>query len=252
MNEKTKMTIKRIATGVAFTVTVAYMLFAIIRFNYDRDNSLCMGLNVTIKDSADIQFIHKGDVQNFINEYEPELHGKNMNLLNTTELERKLTKHLVAIKNIECYKTPDCKLQINIWQRHPILRITKNTGLDYYIDADGCLMPIPSMEPAYVPIASGEIRDSFATGTLYKFAKFLNGDHFWDSQIEQIYVKHNGEVRLVPRVGHHIIEMGKLDNFEEKLDKLEKVYSEAFPEKGWNQYSVINLKFDNQVICTKK
>jgi DNA polymerase-1 len=39
---------------------------------------------------------------------------------------------------------------------------------------------------------------------------------------------------------------------EEKLGKLEKVYTEAFPEKGWSNYSTINLKFDQQVICTKK
>ena len=252
MNGKVKQIAKKVVTALAFTAAAAYIVYAILHFNSERDNSLCMGVEVAIMDSCDIQFIHPGDVRNVIKDLEPDLAGKNMNSLNTTEIERILVRRLIAIKDVEVYKTPESKLRINIWQRHPVLRIVKNTGYDCYIDSEGDPMPIPSLDPAYVPIASGFISDTFATNTLYKFAKFLQKDKFWNAQIEQIYVKYNGDVNLVPRVGGQIIEMGKLTNYEEKLEKLEKVYTEAFPEKGWSNYSTINLKFDQQVICTKK
>ncbi|MCQ2208411.1 MAG: hypothetical protein MJZ02_09360 [Paludibacteraceae bacterium] len=252
MNQKVKSIGKKVLTIIAATAVVVYIVYAIFHFNRERDNSLCMGVEVAIMDSSDIQFIHPGDVKNVIKDMEPELAGKNMNSLNTTLIERTLVKRLIAIKDVEVYKTPESKLRINIWQRHPVLRIIKDSGFDCYIDSEGKSMPIPSLDPAYVPVATGVISDTFATNTLFKFAKFLQKDKFWNAQIEQIHVKYNGDVNLVPRVGGHIIEMGKLTNYKEKLDKLEKVYAEAFPEKGWDIYSTINLKFDQQVVCTKK
>lgn len=252
MNEKVKVIGKKALTAVAFIAIVVYVVYAIFHFNRERDNSLCMGIEVAIMDSSEIQFIQSSDVINVIKGMEPELAGKNMSRLNTTDIERTLVKKLIAIKDVEVYKTPSSKLQVNIWQRHPVLRVINNTGYDRYIDNDGKSMPIPNLEPAYVPVANGYISDTFATNTLYKFAKFLKSDKFWNAQIEQIYVKHNQEVILVPRVGGHTIEMGKLTNYEEKLNKLEKVYTNAFPEKGWDNYSTINLKFDQQVVCTKK
>ena len=64
---------------MAFTAAAAYIVYAILHFNRERDNSLCMGVEVAIMDSCDIQFIHPGDVRNVIKDLEPDLAGKNMN-----------------------------------------------------------------------------------------------------------------------------------------------------------------------------
>ena len=61
--------------------------------------------------------------------------------------------------------------------------------------------------------------------------KFLQKDKFWNAQIEQIYVKYNGDVNLVPRVGGQIIEMGKLTNYEEKLENWKKSIRRLSPKK---------------------
>lgn len=252
MNEKVKHIAKRVAIGIALGTAVIYTLFAIIHFNNEYDNSVCTEMEIVIKDSTDMPFIHKGDISRIVNEAMPDFKGRSLNDINTTMIERKLEKQLSAIKEVECYKTPDSKLHINVWQRQPILLVVKNAGEPYYIDSDHTIMPMPCVAPAYVPIASGNITDSFAVKELSPFAEFLMDDNFWNSQIEQIFVNSPNDVRLVPRVGGQIIEMGKLDNYEEKLDKLEKLYSEALPLDGWNNYSDINLKFENQIICTRK
>ena len=87
---------------------------------------------------------------------------------------------------------------------------------------------------------------------MYKFALFLQDDDFWNSQIEQIYVHPNGEVDLIPRVGNHRIALGSLADFGSKLDKLKLFYEKAIPKVGWEKYSVINLKYKNQIVCTKR
>ena len=46
--------------------------------------------------------------------------------------------------------------------------------------------------------------------------------------------------------------LGKLDNYEQKLKRLKTFYTKALNEVGWNKYSRISVEFSNQVICTKK
>ena len=73
-------------------------------------------------------------------------------------------------------------------------------------------------------------------------------------------------VELVPRVGNHIIHLGKLPESSQrqqrkqlvteftnkKMDRLEKFYRYGLSQAGWNKYSYINLEFDNQIICKKR
>ena len=58
----------------------------------------------------------------------------------------------------------------------------------------------------------------------------MQNNKFWEAQIEQIHVLSDKDVELVPRVGDHIIYLGKLDGFERKLERMK-----AFYEKGLNQ-----------------
>ena len=68
----------------------------------------------------------------------------------------------------------------------------------------------------------------------------------------KIYVADNGEVELVPRVGEHTVLLGTPTRVEEKLARLKEFYTEGLNKVGWNKYSALNLKYDNQVICKKK
>ena len=39
---------------------------------------------------------------------------------------------------------------------------------------------------------------------------------------------------------------------EKKLERLETFYRYGLSQAGWNKYKLINLEFDNQIICKKK
>jgi cell division protein FtsQ len=112
-------------------------------------------------------------------------------------------------------------------------------------------MPVPNNFSAYVPIATGYIEESYAKQQLYEFALFLQKDKFWNSQIEQIYVAPNSDIELIPRVGNHQIILGKIEDYTENLTKLKVFYEKGLNNVGWNKYSKINLKYKNQVVCTK-
>ena len=88
--------------------------------------------------------------------------------------------------------------------------------------------------------------------SLFLLANFVEKNSFWKAQISQIFVNENGDFELTPRVGGHIIIFGSSANLEGKFENLMTFYKKGLRRTGWNEYSVINLKFKNQVVCTKR
>ena len=101
-------------------------------------------------------------------------------------------------------------------------------------------------------IATGNIDRKLAKKEILELANIIQEDNFWDCQIEQINVTASREIQLIPRVGDHIVLLGKGENLEEKLTRLKQFYKRILGKVGWDRYSMINLEFDNQIICTNK
>jgi cell division protein FtsQ len=119
------------------------------------------------------------------------------------------------------------------------------------MDEEGLILPIPRNFSAYIPVASGSIDKEYAKNKLLDFAFFLQSDKFWNSLISQIYVAPNGDVELTPVVGNHQIILGKIEDYKDNLDKLRLFYEKGLNKVGWNKYSIINLKYKDQIVCTK-
>ena len=56
---------------------------------------------------------------------------------------------------------------------------------------------------------------------------------------------------LVPRTGSHTVIFGSPDDAEEKLAKLLTFYRRGLRNIGWEEYRTINVKYKEQVVCTK-
>ena len=165
-------------------------------------------------------------------------------------MEDVLKKHPL-IGEVECFRIPNGKIGIEVTQRIPLLRIMAANGENYYLDEKGVTMPTAN-NAANVAVVTGYVDKGFAEKELYELGMFLKKDPFWNAQIQQINVTATKELEFVPRVGDHIIFIGKPGNYEKKFDRLKIFYKKGLNEVGWNKYSRINLEFENQIICTKK
>ncbi len=243
--------VKKIILLVLALALLAYILFAVLVMNPASGRGVCKAMDVEVLDTLERHFITRGDVAVILSNSGMTPVGKKMNEINTEAIEEKLRENKL-IKKVECYKTSGGKIKIEIRQKIPILRIFSNSG-SYYVDSEGGVMPVTGVNfAAYVPVATGYIEKEFATSGLYKFALFLHDDKFWNTQIEQIYIAPNQDLEFTPRVGNHQVILGKMEQVEENLEKLRLFYDKGLDEVGWNRYSVINLKYKNQVVCTKK
>ena len=90
---------------------------------------------------------------------------------------------------------------------------------------------------------------------LLNFVVLVEKDDFWRSEIVQIVVAKGPdgapEIELVPRTGSHTVIFGSPDDAEEKLAKLLTFYRRGLRNIGWEEYRTINVKYKEQVVCTK-
>lgn len=231
----------------------------------------CTKLSISIDGDNGNYFIENNDVIQLLNDKDKQPVGKLLNEINTALLENIINSN-PYVANAEVFSTLDGVLHITIRQRNPIIQILNNAGESYYIDEDAYLMPISENYTPDVIVASGQITEPYTRKKinsisfnpsdsvnkylvpeqLFSIAKYLQTDSVANALFTQIYVNENNEIELVPRIGDHIILIGDAANFKKKVDMLLMLYRKGLNKTGWTQYSSINLKFNNQVICTRK
>ena len=86
---------------------------------------------------------------------------------------------------------------------------------------------------------------------VYTFTRYVNQSTFWNSFIEQIFVRPNGDIVFTTQIGGHEVVVGDNSRLKQKLQKLEQFYQRASANQGWEAYREINLKYKDQVICKK-
>ena len=210
----------------------------------------CMDIQIKIMETDGASCLSESQIETLLEKAHIQLKGQKMSDIYAAPIE-KILKENKLIKNAVVYKTIDGKVMIRVYQRIPVLRVISGQG-GYYVDTERQIMPIPPNYAAYVPVATGAISHEYAATQLYDFACFLRKNKTWNEQIEQIHVLPNLDVELTPRKGNHTILLGKIEDYKENLEKLSLFYEKGLDKVGWNKYSQINLKYRNQVVCTKR
>ncbi len=228
----------------------AYLFYALIGLNKPVKDQVCTGLDIVVKDPSNTHFINENEVREILvaNKLFPE--GKALEKVSLSQLEKVLTSN-PYIDEALCYKTAEGRVAIHVVPRIPILHVLNNVGEDFYIDQRGGTMPRGHHHTDLI-VLTGYVNKATA-GKLYApMGILLNSDEFWNKQIQEIYITQNGEMEVTPRVGDHVILLGDTSDLSDKLRRMRIFYTEGLNKAGWNLYKTINLKFKDQVICTRK
>lgn len=259
---------------IAFWILLFAGLSTIFAFVQKKeDDLLCSKVNISIlRDPLqENYFVEEDAIRTLIAQRFGQVENSSLKNIDVNFLERLMYAN-PWVARADVYLSIDGVVDIEIEQRQPILRIINMDGENYYMDTQGRLM---LWSPDFTPrmlIASGNIRekyeqwskmsvselinnDTLKTHTmlddLYTMARFILADEFWSAHVEQIYVNLLGEIELVPKVGNHKIIFGDSDEMAEKFWKLKTFYKEGLNYAGWDNYDTLNLKFNNQVVCSK-
>jgi cell division protein FtsQ len=235
----------------ANVLIAAYLLLAVTAFNKpDEKATVCSEVKINITDNIMDGFLNANEIKKILENEKVYPLERAMKAINTREIEE-ILKRSPFVDHAQCYKTQSGHVCISLTQRMPIVRVKSNDGDDYYIDNRGGIMPNTKYVSDII-IATGNISRNYAKSTLMRVSNYIVYNKFWQNQIVQINVLSDGSLEIVPRVGEHIVYLGRATNVQKKLNRLEKFYKYGLSQAGWNKYAYINLEFDNQIICKKK
>lgn len=172
--------------------------------------------------------------------------AKDKVVLNT--LEKLLNEHAMIQKS-EVFVSIDGVLKAMVTQRTPIARVFNEEG-SFYIDSKGNRMPLSAIQTARLPLVIGEIT-SKNEKEMYDLLWFIYKDDFLKKNITGVEILPSGSLKMTNRNYNYEIEFGKTVEVVRKFDNYKAFFQKAVHDTLIDNYKVINLKFTQQVVCTK-
>lgn len=218
------------------------------------------------------QLLTKSEVEDFLKQKNLYSDGMKFSEIDFDKIERELAQ-LSPIESVKVFSQLGHTWKIRIKQRKPIVRVFDNQENNFYLDEGGNMFKMTNFHSSKVLIANGAISvaDSLLTNPfiinidglktnsnlyqIYLISNYVCNDPFLSAQISQIYLREDGDFVLIPQIGDQIIVFGTAVSAQEvatKFQKLTTFYKEGIGYEGWNKYSEINLKFNDQIVCKKK
>lgn len=249
-------------------VVIGGLIFAKI----SHQQKVCKSLQITIDYNDSEVFLSEDEVKSYLIKKNDSIVGKTISEINENLIESTLNDN-PYVYSAEVFVGFNADVNINLIQRKPLVRIFNKQNQQFYLDDKGVKMPVKQGVPARVVVANGNISSVYTpfissvssqrsdTSNLikdtvlfsvFKIAEYLSHNEFFKAQIEEIFVNEQKEIELFTKLGDQTILFGGIDNMEDKFSKLKVLYKEGFNKTGWDKYSIINLKYNNQVVCTKR
>ncbi len=267
-----KINFRKIVIIVLWIIGLSGLLTSLAFATGKEKNVVAQNLLVSVSNTEVNTFIDEEDVKEFFNERKDSILNTSLKNIDVNNLEKALNSH-PAVENAEISVDINGDVVINVKQRTPLVRVINMDGESYYIDDRSKLMPL-NKYTARVLVATGFINEPYATryqvpvndlakneafsktsvlDDIYAVSSYIAKDSVLTSLIHQINVNADKELELYPSIGEHVIVFGEATDIEEKFRKLKLFYTEGLNKTdGWNKYSIINIKYKNQVVCTKK
>ncbi|MVT10877.1 cell division protein FtsQ/DivIB [Chitinophaga tropicalis] len=260
MQTRTRKVFKRIGTALLWTAVLTAFVVLLVAAVQDKNAGKCKGIVVTLTGDETSFFIEKKDIRALVTKNK-ELNPVGMTVkdINIGRLEEIVSRD-PWVKNADIFIDNQRQLNIKVTQREPVARIFTLTGASFYLDKDGDRIPVSSRYAARVPVFTDfptdaeklQKEDSILARGIMDIGNYILSDPFWAAQVEQVIITPNHEFEIIPKLGDHVIAFGDGTDVEKKFSKLLAFYKEGLNKVGWNNYSRINVAYENEVVCTRR
>ncbi|PSL50112.1 cell division protein FtsQ [Chitinophaga niastensis] len=257
---KTSKILKRLGIVVLWTMALAGFVVLLAAAIQDKDAGKCKSIQVKFEGKDDNFFIETKDIKSLITK-DKNLNpvGKPIGTINIGQLEN-IVDQDPWVKNAEIYFDNRQQLNIKVTQREPVARVFTFSGNSFYLDEAGEHIPVSNRYAARVPVFTGfptdadklQKPDSLLTAQIVDMGTFIGNDPFWMAQVEQLMITGDRRFEFIPKLGDQVIAFGEGVDIEKKFTKLLAFYKEGLNKVGWNNYTRINIAFENEVVCTRK
>lgn len=238
--------IKWVDVRILLVCAIAFVVYSFS--NKKSEDKEISGIEVFFK-GEDYHFVTGADIRSMVEKSLPNTSRVNRSIVDLKKVEDEVLSNEL-IKNAEVYLSIDGKLYVDVWQKEAVGRYFEN-GKSYYIDNTGRSMPISRNFSQRVPMIDGRITEN-NRGDLLKILKLINESEFLKQDLTGIIIRGDETLMLKSRTNDYSISFGTFDEMEKKLNNYTAFVKYCTEGKlDTKQYKSINLRFTQQVVCSK-
>ena len=261
--------LKRYLRPLGIAIAFLGVMFALGFVERTADRAPIVDLRVTVEGAEGMHFIDESAVRREVLDQGVAVMGSPTGEVDVKRIEERL-RAIPCVANAEVFHTMDGTLHVDVVQREPIVRVFARDGSSFYIDREGWTMPSNTNYTARVLVVTGEldepgaksgvrsvfesdsIQSLFHSDDIHRLATFISADPFWNAMIDQVVVNSDGDFELIPRIGAQRILIGDGSLLDQRFEKLRIYYEKGIPKADWRRYTLIDVRFADQVVCTKR
>jgi cell division protein FtsQ len=241
------MKFKRVLKYLFFVVITISLAF-LYSFSSKRNNAIEIAEPIIEFNEGENNFLTYSMVNKLLIQNTESIQNQAKSVIDLYVLENNVSKN-PYVEKADVFLTIDGRLKSVVKQRQPVARIL-GTEEVYYIDKQGVKMPLSTNFSSRVLLVSGVNNDDEITEILPLILK-IEGDDFLHKEIVGILKSAENEYQFSARSGEYKIDFGNLSEMDIKFKKLKAFYNKTFEDKTIQNYKTINVKYHNQVVCTK-
>ena len=237
----------KINWGIIKFLVVTSLIVFLFGFSKQRNEQRKIAkIDLSFKDENRM-FITKKSVNKLLIQNKDSLPSIDKETLALNMMESRLLENPM-IKNAEVYVTIDGVLGAKIEQRNPIARVTDSP--DFYLDEDGLKMPLSTVHSERVILISKISENQYKE--VSELVKRILEDKFMRECIVGMEVAPDGNINLRIRKSNFKVLFGKASDIANKFQKFKAFYKLTKRDSLLDKYQLVNLKFSNQVVATKR
>jgi len=226
------------------------LLIGLISFTVIKNASRTVKkIDVAFVQPVDNYFINDESIREIINKDGKDILKQSLREVNVKEIEQKVSES-PFVDSVQVSKDINGHLRLDIKANSAVARI-KTLKNEFYLTTKGGKMPLSKLNSADVILVSGDVKPN-EYEDLSKFVQALKADDLLKNHIIAIQKVGQRSFNLIVNTGNYYIELGTLNNFEQKLHNLKLFYNQYIDFIGTEDYEKLSLKFVNQVVATKR
>jgi cell division protein FtsQ len=193
-------------------------------------------------------FVNQETVNKLLIENNRDAQSIDKDKLDLNKLEKVLNNHEMIEKS-QVFVSVDGVLKALVKQKTPIARVFDGDQ-SFYIDYEGNVMPLSTNFTARVPLVSGEINKKNSE-KLSELFRIIHNDEFLKKNIIGVQIMPNGSLKMGNRNFNYQIDFGGAVRMKAKFNNYKAFFQKAVLDSSLYKYKIIDLRFAQQVVCTK-
>lgn len=256
MAAKKRYKLNKILTVSVWLILASGVIVLLVAAMSKKNTERINGVEIKISGIQNNYFIDKNEVMKILEK----VNGKKIDRAQVKSLDlKRMETRLMKndwIKKAELFFDNNKVLQVKVTEREPIARIFTVSGASFYIDSSLSRLPLSDKFSARLPVFTSfptEVKvlkkqDSLLLNNIRILSEYINSHPFWMAQIDQLDITSDGNFELIPKLGNQVIRFGDAANYKQKFSKLLAFYKKVETHVGWNKYSILDIRYKNQVI----